>query len=211
VLTLLDRVVPSPPGRPDVAGADHPMRQVTLDAAAGRGWDPARAAQVTGLFDGLAPAWSARVTGEADAPVGDALARGGVPVPGRCLEVGSGTGNVTPLLAGAFGAVVCVDLSFEMLRHAPPTPGHRVRADASRLPVAPGSVDVVALVNAFLFPAEVDRVLGPGGVVIWVSTLGDRTPIYLPPQAVLDALPGRWSGLRALAGWGEWLVARRER
>jgi hypothetical protein len=84
-----------------------------------------------------------------------------------------------------------------------------VQADGAHLPLPSGSVDVVALVNAFLFPLEVARVLRPAGAVLWVSTLGDRTPIYLPPDVVLDRLPGEWDGLSSLAGWGEWLVARR--
>ena len=61
----------------------------------------------------------------------------------------------------------------------------------------------------FLFPDEVDRVLANDGVLLWVSTLGDATPIYLPPEDVLRALPGAWDGIAADAGWGNWLVARR--
>jgi SAM-dependent methyltransferase len=209
VLTRLDRVIPAAPGRPDIAGVNHPMRQVTVDIAAGRGWDADRAADVAALFDGLAPGWSERVASEGAVPLGDALSRGGVPADGPCVEIGSGTGNLTPVLAGALGLVVCVDLSREMLLHAPANPGHRVRADAARLPVRSGAVGVVALINAFLFPVEVDRVLRPNGVIVWVSTLGDQTPIYLPPQQVLDSLPGHWEGATSQAGWGEWLVARR--
>jgi hypothetical protein len=70
-------------------------------------------------------------------------------------------------------------------------------------------MDAVALVNAFLFPAEMDRVLHRGGCLVWVSSLADQTPIYLPPAEVLDALPGAWDGVTAHAGWGQWLVARR--
>jgi hypothetical protein len=108
-----------------------------------------------------------------------------------------------------FDAVLCVDLSWEMLVHAPAGPGRRVHGDASALPFATGSVDAVALVNAFLFPAETDRVLRRDGFLIWVSSLADQTPIYLPPTEILAALPGRWDGVTAHAGWGQWLVARR--
>ena len=52
-------------------------------------------------------------------------------------------------------------------------------------------------------------VLGADGVLLWVSTNGDQTPIYLPPADVLSALPGRWEGVTAEAGWGTWLTARR--
>jgi hypothetical protein len=88
--------------------------------------------------------------------------------------------------------------------------GLRAQADASVLPVRSGSVSVVALVNMFLFPAEVARVLTDKGVVLWVSTNGDATPIYLSPAEVLEALPGEWHGTSAQAGWGTWLTARRE-
>jgi len=91
------------------------------------------------------------------------------------------------------------------------SPGSRqIQADGSLLPVPSGSVATVALVNMFLFPDEVARVLKPDGVVLWVSTNGDATPIYLPPADVLEALPGGWSGTSARAGWGTWLTARRE-
>jgi SAM-dependent methyltransferase len=140
--------------------------------------------------------------------VRDALARGGPFPTGPCLEPGAGTGSATPDLAAAFGRVVSLDLSAEMLALAPPTVP-RVRADSSALPVATGSVAVIALINMFLFPAEVDRVLAPDGVLVWVSTIGDATPIYLPPADVLAALPGEWDGVTADAGWGTWLTARR--
>jgi hypothetical protein len=60
-----------------------------------------------------------------------------------------------------------------------------------------------------LFPAEVARVLADDGVLLWVSTSGDKTPIYLPPVEVLNALPGTWEATTAQAGWGTWLTGRR--
>ena len=59
-----------------------------------------------------------------------------------------------------------------MLLRAPAEPGHRVLADGARLPLADGAASAVVLVNCFLFPAEVDRVLGPDGVVVWVNSSG---------------------------------------
>jgi hypothetical protein len=69
----------------------------------------------------------------------------------------------------------------------------------------------VALINMFLFPVEVGRVLAEDGVLLWVSTNGDQTPIYLSPTEVLNALPGTWDGTTSQAGWGTWLTARRTR
>jgi hypothetical protein len=86
-----------------------------------------------------------------------------------------------------------------------------VQSDASALPIRSRSASVVALVNMFLFPGEIARTLADDGVLLWVSTNGDQTPIYLPPADVLDALPGAWDGTTAEAGWGTWLTARRLR
>jgi hypothetical protein len=65
------------------------------------------------------------------------------------------------------------------------------------------------MINMLLFPTEVDRVLRPGGTVLWVNTLGDQTPIHLPAADVLTALPGEWHGTTADAGTGFWLAAQR--
>ena len=209
-LTTLPTTVVVDTPRPDVGGGpDHPMRLVTRETAFNpRSWTPERAAKVGELFDSMAPTWSGRDGPDRHRALVDALARGGPFTPGPCLEVGSGTGDATPFLRERLGDVVALDLSREMLRHTP-ADGPRVQADSSRLPVRTASVAVVALVNMLLFPAEVDRVLAPAGALLWVSTLGDATPIYLAAADVLAALPGAWDGVSADAGWGTWLVARR--
>ena len=61
----------------------------------------------------------------------------------------------------------------------------------------------------FLFPAEVDRVLAPEGVVVWVNSRGSETPIHLTADEVDRALPGHWDGVASRAGWGTWSVHRR--
>ncbi|MGA9276228.1 class I SAM-dependent methyltransferase [Ilumatobacter sp.] len=191
------------------AGPDHPMRRLTRATAFGGPWTDEDAARVQKIFDGLAPTWSAdHVDPTKNAPIADALDRGGVPVDADWLEVGSGTGAGARIVAPSVGSLVCCDLSAEMLRHAPDL-APRVRADASTLPFSDRSFDVVLLVNMLLFPAEVDRVLRSEGAVVWVNTLGDQTPIHLPPSDVIDALPGVWTGMTAAAGTGFWLTARR--
>jgi SAM-dependent methyltransferase len=107
--------------------------------------------------------------------------------------------------------VVSVDLSIEMLRRAALEPGHRLLGDGQDLPVPGGSVDAVVLVNMFLFPDEVDRVLAPEGRVVWVNSSGEATPIHLMPDEVAEALPGTWDGTWARAGTGLWTVLRRAR
>lgn len=209
VLRHLDRVIPAEAGRPEGANADHPMRKVTWQVAfEPGGWTPERRAKVAELFDGMAPEWHTRASSERTDPVIDALERGGPWVDGLCVEVGSGVGLLSSLLATRFGSVIALDLSFEMLRRAPSEPP-RVQGDGAHLPLAGGTAAAVVLVNAFLFPAELDRVLMPGGAVVWVNTLGDSTPIHLPADQVVEALPGAWGGVASEAGWGTWAVLRR--
>jgi SAM-dependent methyltransferase len=214
VIRELPRVDAEPPVDPDADdNAGHPLRLVTREVAFGGPgtWDADTAARVGRWFDDLAHEWHTRDPHEAH-PVIDALARG-VPddIGPRCLEVGSGTGHGTKHLGSRFGEIVALDLAGEMLRLADPALAARVQADAARLPIAASSVDAVVLVNALLFPHEVTRVLRPGGVVVWVNTSGERTPIHLPHADVVAALAaadeGReWSGVASRHGAGTWLV-----
>ena len=116
--------------------------------------------------------------------------------PGRAVGEGAGRGGLPRRCCGA----------------RPATPGHRVLADGARLPVAAGAADAVVLVNCFLFPDEVDRVLGPDGVVVWVNSSGARDP---DPPAGRGRRRGaaRASGpaCRAPRGWapGAWCTERR--
>ena len=210
-ITVLPRIIEMLPDRPMTGGPDHPMRKVTRQIAfEPGGWTPERRQKVTELFDGLAPDWDGRMSAdETNTPLRDALDRGG-PVTGPCVEVGAGTGRATELLAQRFGPVLAVDLSAEMLRRFREPTALRALADGAALPVADHSIGTVVLVNAFLFPAEIERVLRPDGAVVWVNTLGQHTPIHLPVADVIEALPGDWAAVTAEAGWGLWAVIRRE-
>ena len=190
------------------------MRLATRRAAgldAGE-WAAGLRDEVRTYFDGLADEWHTRTSPERTAIVDDAVRRGvgsvGAPA-GLAVEVGSGIGTYSELLARRFGTVVAVDLSLPMLRLAPATPGLRVQADGAQLPLRDGAAAAVVLINAFLFPAEVARVLAPDGVIVWVNSSGDRTPIYLSAEDLLGSLPGEWSGTASRAGEGHWCVLRR--
>jgi SAM-dependent methyltransferase len=183
------------------------MRIMTRRAAGltGEPWDDEARAEVSAYFDSLAPDWHTRTGPARDAVVADALERGAGDRAGDvCVELGSGIGAYTPALARRWRRVLATEVSLEMLLLSPTDVGHRVMADGARLPLVSGAADAVVLVNCFLFPAEVDRVLAPGGVVVWVNSSGDETPIHLPSEDVIDALPGRWEGVRATAGVGIW-------
>jgi SAM-dependent methyltransferase len=191
------------------AGEDHPMRQVTRSVAAdAAAWDPATRSRVQGIFDSLAPDWHSRHTEERLTPLRDALERGR-PRAGRCVELGCGTGPASAVLAEHFEAMVSVDLSMEMLRRAAGGCAHRLRADASRLPFYDGSVSTLVLMNMLLFAEEMDRVLAPGGTLLWINSRGAGTPIHLSPEDLLHAMPGDWEGRTANAGQGLWCVIRR--
>ena len=195
-----------------LGSAEHPMRIMTRRAAGltGAPWDDAARAEVSAYFDTLAPEWHTRTGPARDAVVSDALERGvGERTGDVCVELGSGIGAYTPALARRWRTVLATEVSLEMLLLTPTDVGHRVLADGARLPLARGVADAVVLVNCFLFPAEVDRVLSADGVVVWVNSSGDETPIHLPPEDVIEALPGRWEGVRATAGVGIWCALRR--
>ena len=209
-LTTLDPVAIEGHRSSGLGSSDHPMRIMTRRAAGLHPdpWDETACADVAAYFDGLAPEWHTRTSPARDSVVNDALERGlpDAPRGDVCVELGSGIGAYTPELARRWPEVVAVDVSLEMLRLAPPDVGHRVLADGSRLPMAPGRADAVVLVNCFLFHDEVDRVVAPDGVVVWVNSSGAETPIHLPPEDVVAALPGSWDGVQSTAGIGIWSV-----
>ncbi len=168
--------------------------------------------EVRVYFDGLADEWHTRTSPERTLMADDALTRGvgsvGVP-DGFAVEVGSGIGTYSALLASRFGTVIAVDLSLPMLKLAPARPGLRVQGDGASLPLMDGSAAAVVLINAFLFPDEVARVLVPDGLVLWLNSSGEQTPIYLSAEDLLEALPGEWTGTASRAGVGHWCVLKR--
>ena len=195
--------------KPARFGLDHPMRTVTQQIGSGDGWSSERASFVAGVFDELSVGWHADHSSDLRmAPLEDALDRGDLG-PGRLVEIGCGTGAATERISARRPVAAALDLSPRMLALADPTVAPFVRADAGALPLAAGSVDVMVVVNMFMFAASYDRVLAPEGQFVWISTMGDETPIYLPPEEVVDLLPGRWTATGSYAGTGLWLVARR--
>ncbi len=208
----LPRAVPVEKQQPDDAVPDHPMRRITRRVATvPREWTQEQATEVRDYFDRLAPEWQQdHNRPERLVPIVDALDRGGPFADGLAVELGSGTGIATPAIAARLPRLVAVDLSKEMLRLAPDVVA-RVNADGSRLPFRDEAVATLVLVNMLLFPAEVDRVLARRGAVVWVSTAGPSTPIYLSPEEIDAALPGDWDIVSSEAGAGTWCVARRSR
>jgi SAM-dependent methyltransferase len=108
--------------------------------------------------------------------------------PGRILELGTGTGAGARMLARRFpgAAIDAVDLSPAMIdaaRARSADVADRISfavADASSLPFAAESFDVVVQLNMPVFPEEVARVLRREGHAIVASSLGPDTPYYTP-------------------------------
>ena len=186
-------------------------RAAGLDAG---GWTAELREEVEDFFDGLAHEWHTRSSPERTAVVLDALSRGlpfgpnAVPA-GIAVEVGSGIGTYSDLLAKRFARVVAIDLSLAMLKLAPAGPARRLQADGARLPLHDSCAAAIVLINAFLFPQEVERVLSPGGALVWVNSSGEQTPIYLSVEDLVAQLPGEWTGTSSRAGEGHWCVLTR--
>jgi ubiquinone/menaquinone biosynthesis C-methylase UbiE len=153
---------------------DRPVMKF-FDRAAGS-WDSRTGA---GSVEHLAPLAAAVLTVERE--------------PERILDVGCGTGAATLFLAREYprARVRGIDISPAMISRATSKigldPEARVafrEGDASKLPWPDDSFDLVTLVNMPLFFAEISRVLRPGGSVIVVATLGDRTPFSTPSKTI---------------------------
>ena len=149
---------------------------------------------MTRNFDRLAPEWQAtRVSRERLAPMDAALDALPEP-PRRALDVGTGTGAVARVLAERWpGAEVTgVDVSPGMIAEAGRLGAERYDVgDASKLPYADGSFDLVTLNNMIPFFDEVTRVAAPGGHVAVSFSMGPSTPIWVPLERVRAELERR--------------------
>lgn len=121
-------------------------------------------------YDRVAPTYDHRYEQQRYAGIANDL-RARIQPGFRVLEVGCGTGHWLSLAASTGALPVGLDPSAEMLRKAVGK-GHAVvaRAMAACLPVAPGSFDLVMVINAahhfgsvHAFVEEAHRVLRPGG------------------------------------------------
>jgi SAM-dependent methyltransferase len=171
-------------------------------------------------FDAIAGTWDTLRDPTHLAPYEAAL--GAVdPAPYHALDLGTGTGQGAFAIARRFRQtqVVGVDLAEGMVaearRNMPGELAERIRfesGDASALPFADGSFELVAHANMIPFFDELTRVLAPGGQVVFAFSLGPGTPIYVAPERLKDELLRRGFAEFAefAAGKGTALLARKE-
>ncbi|HET7201593.1 MAG TPA: methyltransferase domain-containing protein [Burkholderiales bacterium] len=170
-------------------------------------------------FDSLAPVWDTMRAPASFLAYETALAAVDPP-PKRALDLGTGTGVGALAIAQRFPdvEVVGADMADRMLAEArkkiPAGLEGRVRfehADASALPFADASFDLVTLANMIPFFDELSRVLAPGGQALFSFSAGVDTPIYVPSERLRAELGSR--GFTEFAdfagGQGTALLARK--
>ncbi len=107
------------------------------------------------------------------------LRRAGIAHRGRTLDIGAGVGVSTgELVRRARGPVVALDRRADALASIANDTVERVHADATEMPFADGSFELVLAQCVFLWndaparariAAEIARVLGPGGVLVAIE------------------------------------------
>jgi ubiquinone/menaquinone biosynthesis C-methylase UbiE len=153
---------------------------------------------VASMFDRLAREWDAtRADPSRMRAIRAALEAIGEPPPARVLDIGTGTGAAARVSAELWPAaqIVGVDVSSGMIEEARRLAScereqYQV-ADSAHLPFADASFDAVSLNNMIPFYDELARVTAPGGHVAIAFSLGDRTPIFVPPARVVAELERR--------------------
>lgn len=165
------------------------------------------------VFDGAAPVWDQvrsheRFLAALDAAL-DAAGAAESP-PGRVLDVACGTGLATRHLASRFpdADVHGVDISPRMVALA----GENVPAatfatcDATRLPDADASIDLVVSLDGVFDEHELARVLAPGGRLVIVYSGGAGTPVARDPHQLSSALESAGLVVTADLGDAPWII-----
>lgn len=161
------------------------------------------------------------------------IQRLGLPIRGRLLDAGGGTGRVAQALKGMAGDILVADLSMGMLRQAGEKDGLlRVCAPTERLPFADGAFERILMVDALhhvinhkATARELLRVLQPGGrlvieepdvrtFTVKLVALAEKLALmrshFLAPPAIAQmfAVPGVRTRVEA-EGFNAWVVVEK--
>ncbi len=213
--TLLDMpvqvwqdAVEVPQDPPPQLNAENHRSRAALERILKDPFDDAAWADLVRTYDEMAPEWTdwAKDQHWYAAPVSVGLAHIR-PVP-WIVEVGCGTGQATLVLSKAGPPVLATDVNESMLTGAPCLPQtHYLAADVRRLPFRDGSVPLLVGLNGVPHLHEFTRVLAPGGQLLWCTSFGAGTPLYVHPDRLADMLGPEWTTRAGRAGHGEWLLA----
>jgi SAM-dependent methyltransferase len=126
------------------------------------------------------------------------------------VELSCGTGQATSVLAAIGAQVIATDVNAAMLERATPRPNTRyVRVDVRQLPFPDRSVPLIVGLNAIPHLGEINRVIATGGQLLWCTSFGPGTPLYIEPTWLLHLLGPHWHGEGGNAGHGEWTLYTR--
>jgi ubiquinone/menaquinone biosynthesis C-methylase UbiE len=172
---------------------------------------------LTRMFDRIAPTWDERRAATAGKPLEAALELVRAE-PVRVLDLGTGTGIGARALAARWphAGITGVDVSQKMIEEAQArATSERERyvvADASELPFADASFDLVAMLNMIPFYDELARVAARDATVVIAFSRGEETPIWVAFDRLREELRKRGFGgfEEVAAGSGKALLAIRD-
>jgi SAM-dependent methyltransferase len=195
---------------PDLHAATHASRvalkRVLADPDDEDAWD-----FLAATYAQMAPEWPEWAESQRhwyDSPVRFGLRRArSVP---WAFEVGCGTGEATAALTRHTDRVVATDVNEAMITLAPRLPGvEYVANDVRALALHNASVPLLVGLNAVPHIKEFTRVISPDGQLLWCTSFGPGTPLYVEPEHLLQLFGDGWVGEAGRAGHGEWMLLSR--
>jgi SAM-dependent methyltransferase len=169
-------------------------------------WD-----ELAEIYDTQAPEWTDWALSQPwyNAPVRAGLAHARAAA--WAFEVGCGTGQATAPLTGFTPRIIATDANQSMIGRAPRLPEARyVVCDVRALPLADGTVPLLVGLNAIPHIAEFERVIAADGQLLWCTSFGAGTPLYVEPERLLALFGPGWRGEAGRAGHGDWLLLSRQ-
>jgi SAM-dependent methyltransferase len=198
---------PSSDPEPEVHPSRLALERLLVDPSSSAAWR-----HLAHAYDAMSAEWDDWVRTQPwyVTPVVEALSR--TRPPAFVVEVGCGSGQLSTILADFAGRAICTDVNLSMLQLAP-----RVRntiyavADVRFLPFRTMSVPFLVGLNAVPCLPEFNRVVALGGHLLWCTSRGVDTPLYVEPARFMQLAGSSWRGESGTAGSGEWLLLTKER